>query len=96
MEIVRLETEIKSRFYSRMKALYERTITMHHTMKEFSTTLSSLSDPRFLQKALESGQISISEYYVERALFNQSREELIEMHYRHYLDMAELSKYLVN
>ncbi len=73
------ETDEKLRFYSEMQILHTKTVAMQQNIAKFREQLSLQSDLELLQKALDKGAISLTEYLFELTVYYESVEKLLEM-----------------
>ena len=73
------ETDAKLRFFSEMKTLHTKAVAMQQNIAEFRDQLSLQSDLELLQKALDKGAISLTEYLFELTVYYESVEKLLEM-----------------
>ena len=73
------ETDEKLRFYNEMKTLHTKAIALQQNIAEFRNQLSLESDLELLQKALDKGAISLTEYLFELTVYYDSLEKLLEM-----------------
>lgn len=68
-------------FENRMKAAHTKVISLQHDLEAFRNGLSSLGNINFLVKALNSGQISLSEYLLELTYYYEASDQLLELEY---------------
>ena len=73
------EIDEKLRFYNEMKTLHTKAIALQQNIAEFRNQLSLESDLEMLQKALDKGAISLTEYLFEMKVYYDSLEKLLEM-----------------
>ena len=73
------ETDEKLRFYNEMKTLHAKAIAIQQNITQFREQLSLQSDLELLQKALDKGAISLTEYLFELTVYYESVEKLLEM-----------------
>jgi hypothetical protein len=89
-----MENDAKLQFYNEMKALHEKVIQLQSSLTDYRNQFSTFSNTVLLQKALELGEISLSEYYLELSVYNESVAKLLEMENTLNKAIAELNKYL--
>jgi len=73
------ETDEKLRFYNEMKTLHAKAIAIQQNITQFREQLSLQSDLELLQKALDKGAISFTEYLFELTVYYESIEKMLEM-----------------
>ncbi|MBM3296595.1 MAG: TolC family protein [Candidatus Aminicenantes bacterium] len=74
-----LEADARRRFRGEMEALYEQATALRRATDGFRSRLRQLDNAPLLKKALELGQISVTEYLLELSLYNGSVDRLLEM-----------------
>lgn len=84
----------KLQFRNQMQAAYSRVMTLRKDAEEFRAMLQPLANTTLLEKALNSGQISISEYLLELAYYYDAYDQLLEMEYSLYKAYGELYPYI--
>lgn len=89
-----IESDAKLQFYNQMKALHEKVISLQASVTDYRTQLSAFSNTALLQKALDKGEISLSEYIFELSTYYESVDKLLEMETEMNRAVAELNKYL--
>ena len=87
-----LETSRNERFYT-AKRLYEKYQSLQAGLDEYRQSLLSLNNLDLLDKALQMGQITTLEYFVEQSLLYESRDRLLELEREVAEAVAELTKY---
>jgi len=78
---------------SRIRQTYERMVSYRRQMDRLHEALDITNDPQLLEVTMESGEISMLEYYDGTALFYQVQEEFLEAEREFHITEAELSKY---
>ena len=73
------ETDEKLRFYNEMKTLHAKAIAIQQNITQFREQLSLQSDLELLQKTLDKGAISFTEYLFELTVYYESIEKMLEM-----------------
>ncbi|HYQ57888.1 MAG TPA: TolC family protein [Draconibacterium sp.] len=73
------ETDEKLRFYNEMKTLHAKAIAIQQNITQFREQLNLQSDMELLQKALDKGAISLTEYLFEISVYYDSLEKLLDM-----------------
>lgn len=87
-----LESRRSERFYD-VKRLYEKYQNLQAGLDEYRLGLLSLNNMELLGKALQAGQITTLEYFVEQSLLYESRDRLLELEREAGAALAELYKY---
>lgn len=87
-----LESRRNERFYD-VKRLYEKYQSLQTGLDEYRRSLLSLNNLELLDNALQAGQITTLEYFVEQSIFYESRDRLLELERETALALAELLKY---
>lgn len=77
---------------ARLWQLYDEAATLQTSIREYERTLASQQDLALLKQALEGGEISLIEYFVEVSVVYQSKANLIELENRYQKAMAQLYK----
>lgn len=72
--------------------LYEEARRLQASIQEYEDTFARQQDLSLLRKALDGGQISMIEYFVEVSLVYQSKDNLLELENRYQKAMARLYK----
>ncbi len=88
------EADIKLQFYNRMKSLHAKTVAMQRNVVDYRKNLSAFNNADLLQKALNQGEISLTEYIFELSLQYESIDNLLEMELNQQKAFAELNQYL--
>ncbi|TNE59431.1 MAG: transporter, partial [Bacteroidetes bacterium] len=69
----------RTRQYYAVKAYYEKYQGLRRSLDEYRTSLETLNNMELLNRALEAGQITTLEYFVEQSLLYESRDRLLEL-----------------
>ena len=72
--------------------LYDEARSLHAAMKEYDETFSRQQDLKMLRRALEGGEISMIEYFVEVSVVYQSRSNLLQLENQYQKVMARIYK----
>jgi hypothetical protein len=89
-----VEADAKLQFYNQMKSLHSKAVSLQNSVIDFRKQLNAYSNAGLLKKALEKGEISLSEYLFELSLYNESIDSLLEMEKNQQKAFAELNRYL--
>ena len=77
---------------SELWQLYEEARRLQASMQEYEDTFARQQDLALLRKALDGGQISMIEYFVEVSVVYQSKDNLLELENRYQKAVARLYK----
>lgn len=85
--------EHRTEHYYEIKRLYEKYQNLGVGLEEYRQNLFSLNNLDLLNKALQAGQITTLEYFVEQSLLYESWDRLLELEREVAEALAELYKY---
>ncbi len=87
------QKDAKLQFYNEMKAQHDRFFELQQSISGYREEIAAYNNGNLILKALEAGEISLSEYFYELSFYYESIEKLLEM--EHTLNKAwiELQKY---
>ncbi len=85
--------EHRTEHYYEIKRLYEKYQNLGVSLEEYRQNLLSLNNLDLLNKALQAGQITTLEYFVEKSLLYESRDRLLELEREVAEVLTELYKY---
>lgn len=88
-----MEEDMRFTFYNEVKNLHSRAVSLGKNVNDFREKLKVLDNKSLLEKALDKGEISLSEYLVEMTLFYEIREHLYESEHEHIKTIQELESY---
>ena len=88
-----METDAKLQFYNKMKALHSKVTGLQISVNDYRSKLLVFSNTELLQKALDKGEISLSEYIFELSLYYESAVNLLEMELSLNKAFAGLNQY---
>ena len=89
-----MEADAKLQFYNQMKSLHSKVVSLQSSVTDYRKSLNAYSNAGLLQKALDKGEISLSEYIFELSLYYESTNKLLEMEQNQSKTYAELNRYL--
>lgn len=72
--------------------LYDEACNLHASMQEYAETFGRQQDLKLLRQALEGGQISMIEYFVEVSAVYQSQANLLQLENQYQKVMARIYK----
>lgn len=87
------EADTRLQFYNELKTLHTRAIALQSSVADYRTKLASFSNTALLQKALDKGEISLAEYFIELSLYYESVDKLLEIEKEFNTVYVGLSKY---
>ena len=78
---------------SELHQLYNQSVALKTSMDEYNTVLKSQNSLALLNKAIQTGQISMIEYFVDVTTFYQSMQNDMQLQNEYQKVMAQLYKY---
>ena len=78
---------------SELHQLYNQSVALKTSMDEYNTVLKSQNSLALLNKAIQTGQISMIEYFVDVTTFYQSMQNYMQLQNEYQKVMAQLYKY---
>lgn len=96
LALLSTEKDAKLQFYNRMKSLHAEAVSMQNNVAQYRNELNTYNNADLLKKALEKGEISLSEYIFELSLQYESVDKLLEMEQNKQKTLAELQQFLQN
>ncbi|MFV0377264.1 MAG: TolC family protein [Mangrovibacterium sp.] len=88
-----VESDTKLQFYNQMKATHTKLIALQNNAADYRSKLVLYSNSELLGKALEKGEISLTEYLYELSLYYESIYTLLELEMTTNLAFLELTKF---
>ncbi len=88
-----LETDAVTQFYSRMKGIHEKVVTLQNHLADYRNRLALYSNSELLQKAFDKGEISLPEYLYEISLYYSAVDSLLETEFSLNSAWYELMRY---
>ena len=79
--------------FHEMKRLYERQIAYRQNLEDYRVKLRLISNSTLLDKALQSGQLTVLEYFMETTLYYESIDRYMALEESLHKIAAELLKY---
>ena len=83
----------KNEHYHETKQLYEKYQNLKTTVEEYQELLSTINNTELLEKALQLGEISSIEYFMEIGYFYSSYDRYLQLEKEYHQVIAELFKY---
>ena len=84
----------KLNFYHQLKIQHARAISLRQTVNDYRGQIEIYDNSVFIEKALQKGEISLTEYILELTNYYGSVKKLLEAELEMNQAIAELSKYL--
>lgn len=78
---------------SELRQLYNQSLALRTSMDEYNTVLKSQNNLALLNKAIQTGQISMIEYFVDVTTLYQSMQNYMQLQNEYQKVMAQLYKY---
>ena len=78
---------------SELHQLYNQSVALKTSMDEYNMVLKSQNSLALLNKAIQTGQISMIEYFVDVTTFYQSMQNYMQLQNEYQKVMAQLYKY---
>lgn len=78
---------------SELQQLYDQSLALRTSMDEYNTVLKSQNNLALLNKAIQTGQISMIEYFVDITTLYQSMQNYMQLQNEYQKVMAQLYKY---
>lgn len=88
-----MEADAKIQFYNQMKSLHSKANSLQSSITDFKQRISGNNILELLEKALQTGEISLAEYYLELMVFYDNKEELLKMEKELNVTLAKLYMY---
>jgi outer membrane protein TolC len=79
--------------HNEIKQLYEKYINLNIVIKDYQELMSTVNNNKLLDKALELGEISTLQYFMEVNYFYDSYDNFLAIEKDYYQVLAELNKY---
>jgi cobalt-zinc-cadmium efflux system outer membrane protein len=88
-----MEADVKLQFYNEMKVIHAKVVALQSSIAEYKKSLLAFSHSDLLKKALDKGEISLSEYLYELSVYYTSTDKLLEMERDLNKAIAELNRF---
>lgn len=89
----KVEIDAKLQFYNEMKALHTKVVELQKSISDYRSMLSAFNNTGLLLKALNMGEISLTEYILELSVYYESTNKLLEMELKLNKAIAELNQF---
>lgn len=88
-----LEGSHKNKHHNELEALYNKTLSLQQGMNDYNLLLNTMNSKALLSKALELGEISTIEYFLELRYYYTMYDEYLSIEKEYHLNIASLLKY---
>lgn len=89
---VNLQNHINEHYYE-IKEMYERYVSLSASLEEYGKIFNEVNNKFLLDKALELGQITAIEYFLEISFFDDALRNYLLTENEYYRIIAQLNKY---
>jgi outer membrane protein TolC len=87
------ESDTRLQFYNNLKALHTKAISLQSSLNDYRTRLEMFSNSELLQKAFETGELSLTEYIYELSIYYETYYKLLVLERDLNMTVAELNKF---
>ena len=87
------ENDNRLRFHNNLKALYTKAVSLQNSLNDYRTNLQKFNNSALLQKALDNGELSLAEYYLELTVYYESFNRLLDIEKSLNETIIELYRY---
>jgi outer membrane protein TolC len=91
--VLSLETDYKVILRNKLKTLFDKSVVMHKTLKDYGQILTSVNSTDLLAKTLNQGEISLIEYLMELNIYFSSIREYLDSEKEYYITVTEMMSY---
>lgn len=84
----------KLQFYNQLKSLHSKAASLQNEIKDYEQVLDSVNSSELLNKALEGGEITLINYFLEQSIYYESVNQLLDMKKEYFIVNAQLNKYV--
>ena len=89
------EMDVALRYYNEAKARHNKASQLQAICTEFKTTLSKVSNSDLLKKALDLGEISLINYFLELSIYYDAVDAILETERDYHRTVAELNQWML-
>ena len=75
------------------KIAYQQVLSLKENLESYETVLNSVNNEELLQKSLESGEISVIDFFTEMFYIYEIYDDYLQVEKEYYQSLAELYKY---
>ena len=87
------ESDNRLLFYNNLKSLHTKAVSFQNSLKDYRTNLQNFNNSALLQKALDNGELSLAEYYIELTVYYESFNRMLVMEKSLNETITELYRY---
>jgi len=87
------ESDNRLLFYNNLKSLHTKAVSLQNSLKDYRTNLQNFNNSALLQKALDNGELSLAEYYIELTVYYESFNRMLVMEKSLNETITELYRY---
>ena len=87
------QTLLNKNMISETKIIYDQVTTLKENLTSYQTVLSSVNNQELLNMSLDSGDISIIEFFTEMFYYYEIYDEYLAVEREYYQELARLYKY---
>ncbi len=89
---INIQSHINEHYYE-IKEMYEKYLSLASSLQEYRKIFDEVNNKLLLDKALELGQITVIEYFLEISYFDNAMKTYLEIENEYHKIIAELNKY---
>jgi outer membrane protein, heavy metal efflux system len=93
LAVQEVESDGRNQFYHQLRAQYDRAAALQRVAWEYRSGLESHDNTRLLKRALDLGEINLTEYILELTLYYRSIDRLMESERDMHTAIAALYRY---
>ena len=87
------ESDNRQQFYNKLKALHTKAVSLQNSLYDYRINLQKFNNSVLLQKALDNGELSLAEYYLELTVYYESNNRLLDIEKSLNETIIELFRY---
>ena len=84
---------VESTNMARIKSTFAKAVSLKNQISEYQAALNFNTNHKLLQRALESGQMSLLDFLREMIYFIEAEQQMLNIEYEYNCVLAELNKY---
>ena len=89
---LQLNSHLNEQFYY-IKEVYDRQVSLRKSLEEYSSAISSVSNEALLSKALQLGEITTIEYFMEMSFYQNAMFHFLKTERDYHVAVAELMQF---
>jgi len=87
------ESDNRLQFYNNLKSLHTKAVSLQNSLDDYRTNLQKFNNSALLQKALDNGELSLAEYYLELTVYYESFNRILDLEKSLNETIIELYRY---